>query len=127
MRLEPDFDILRASRSHVQRLLLRQFNPLSTLKASLLVVPELSDILSRSPLVLSEGLKHLESNLKNPLTPRSGGCKRPSCLGSPSWRRPSCMRPARPGPGMPVWAWYLSSACCAVSTHDHHGDVKRKA
>ena len=64
--LEPDFDILRASRGHVQSLLLQQFNPLATLKASLLVVPELFDVLSRSPLVLSEGLKHLESNLKKP-------------------------------------------------------------
>ena len=64
--LEPDFDILRASRGHVQRLLWRQLNPMSTLRASLLVVPELADILSRSPLVLSEGLKALESNLKKP-------------------------------------------------------------
>jgi ubiquinone biosynthesis protein len=62
--LEPGFDILRASRGQVQTLLLQQFNPLTTLKASLLVVPELIDVMNRSPLVLSEGLKHFESSLK---------------------------------------------------------------
>jgi ubiquinone biosynthesis protein len=64
--LDPDFDILRASRGHVQRLLVQQFNPLATLRASLLVVPELFDVMSRSPLVLGEGLRYLESNLKKP-------------------------------------------------------------
>ena len=62
--LEPGFDILKASRGHVQTLLLQQFNPLTTLKTSLLVVPELIDVMNRSPLVLSDGLKHFESSLK---------------------------------------------------------------
>jgi ubiquinone biosynthesis protein len=62
--LEPGFDILKASRGHVQALLLQQFNPLTTLRTSLLVVPELIDVMNRSPLVLTEGLKHFESNLK---------------------------------------------------------------
>jgi ubiquinone biosynthesis protein len=62
--LEPGFDILGASRGQVQALLLQQFNPLATLKASLLLVPELFDVLNRSPLVLGEGLRYFESNLK---------------------------------------------------------------
>jgi ubiquinone biosynthesis protein len=62
--LEPGFDILKSSRGHVQSLMLQQFNPLSMLQASLLVVPELIDVLNRSPLVLSDGLKHFESSLK---------------------------------------------------------------
>jgi ubiquinone biosynthesis protein len=64
--LMPGIDIVKVSRSHVQRLLLEQFNPLTIFKASLLVVPELVDILNRSPLVLTEGLKQIESNLKKP-------------------------------------------------------------
>ncbi len=64
--LVPGIDIVKVSRSHVQRLLLEQFNPRTIFKASLLVVPELVDILNRSPLVLTEGLKQIESNLKKP-------------------------------------------------------------
>jgi ubiquinone biosynthesis protein len=62
----PDLDIVRASRSHVQRLLLEQFNPVEIAKASLLFVPEIVDVMNRSPLVMSEGLKQMESNLKRP-------------------------------------------------------------
>jgi ubiquinone biosynthesis protein len=62
----PGIDIVEASRAHVQRLLLQLFNPVSIAKASLLVVPELVDILNRSPLVLTEGLKKFESDLRKP-------------------------------------------------------------
>lgn len=72
----PGIDIVKASRSHVQRLLLDQFNPITIFKASLLVVPELVDILNRSPLVLTEGLKQFESNLRRPQTNPLGGLQR---------------------------------------------------
>ncbi len=62
----PDLDIVRASRGHVQRLLMDQFNPLEIVKSSILFVPEIVDVMNRSPLVLSEGLKRMENDLKRP-------------------------------------------------------------
>ncbi len=64
--LDPEFDIVKASRGHVQALLLKQFNPVATLKASLLFVPELFDVMSRSPLLLSDSLKFFETNAQKP-------------------------------------------------------------
>jgi ubiquinone biosynthesis protein len=62
----PGIDIVAASRNHVQRLLLEEFNPAKIIRANLLVVPEIVDILNRSPLVLTEGLALVERNLKKP-------------------------------------------------------------
>jgi ubiquinone biosynthesis protein len=80
--LQPGIDLVEASRKHVRRLLIEQFNPATILKASLLVVPELVDIINRSPLVLSEGLKRFESNLRNPTSNRLGGLRMPILAGS---------------------------------------------
>lgn len=62
----PGIDIVEASRNHVRRLLLGEFNPVNILKSNLLLVPELVDILNRSPLVLTEGLNQIEKSLKKP-------------------------------------------------------------
>jgi ubiquinone biosynthesis protein len=64
--LMPGMDIVSASRKHVIRLLLQEFNPLRWLQDSALLVPEMVDVLNRSPLILSEGLSLLEGNLKKP-------------------------------------------------------------
>jgi ubiquinone biosynthesis protein len=80
--LAPGIDIVEASRKDVRRLLIEQFNPATIAKASLLVVPELVDILNRSPLVLTEGLKHFEGNLRNPTSNRLGGLRRTILAGS---------------------------------------------
>jgi ubiquinone biosynthesis protein len=63
--LQPGIDIVELSRKDVRRLLIDQFNLVTFVKASLLVVPELAVILNRSPLILSEGLKQIEGNLRN--------------------------------------------------------------
>lgn len=71
--LVPGIDMVKASQSHVQKLLLEQFNPLTIFKSGLLLVPELVDILNRSPLVLAEGLRQFEINLKRtPSNPNAG-------------------------------------------------------
>ncbi|MCC7165899.1 MAG: AarF/ABC1/UbiB kinase family protein [Anaerolineae bacterium] len=62
----PGIDIVQASRQHVRRLLIDEFNPAKILRSNLLVVPEIIDILNRSPLVLTEGLALVEKNLKKP-------------------------------------------------------------
>jgi hypothetical protein len=46
--------------------LFQEFNPVSLVRDSALVVPEMVDVLRKSPLILSEGIKVLEANLKKP-------------------------------------------------------------
>jgi ubiquinone biosynthesis protein len=48
--------------------LFQEFNPVSLVRDSALVVPEMVDVLRKSPLILSEGIKVLEANLKKPPT-----------------------------------------------------------
>lgn len=67
----PGIDIVEASRQHVRRLLLEEFNPAKIVRSNLLVVPEIIDILNRSPLVLTEGLALVERNLKKPANDNS--------------------------------------------------------
>lgn len=64
--LEPGINITAAARKPVQRILLDQFNPIAILKDIALVLPEMVDIVSVSPLILSEGLRSFESSLKKP-------------------------------------------------------------
>ena len=61
--LAPDLNLADSARPQVRRLLFNQFNPINLLKDSALVVPEMVEIINRSPLILSEGLKKLESSL----------------------------------------------------------------
>lgn len=71
--LVPGIDIVKASQSHIQRLLIEQFNPVTLLRAGLLVLPELMSILNRSPLILSESLAQYETKLKKtPANPLNG-------------------------------------------------------
>jgi ubiquinone biosynthesis protein len=62
--LEPGLNIPEASRKPVQGILRSQFSPLNILKDIILVLPEMVDIISVSPLIISEGLKSFESSLK---------------------------------------------------------------
>jgi ubiquinone biosynthesis protein len=71
--LVPGMDVVEASRGHMQKLLIEQFNPVTIVKTGLLIVPELVDLLNRSPLVLTEGMKQFELNLKRtPVDPNAG-------------------------------------------------------
>jgi ubiquinone biosynthesis protein len=64
--LTPGIDIVKASQSHIQRLLREQFDPRALLRTGILLLPEIVSILNRSPLILTEGLAHYESDLKKP-------------------------------------------------------------
>lgn len=63
---DPDIDIPFAARKHVRYILMQEFNPITTIRESALIVPEMIDVLRKSPLILSEGIKMLEANLKKP-------------------------------------------------------------
>ncbi|RPI82257.1 MAG: AarF/ABC1/UbiB kinase family protein [Chloroflexi bacterium] len=64
--LEPGMNITVEARKPVQRILLNQFNPIGITRDIILVLPEMIDIISTTPLILSEGLKSFESTLKKP-------------------------------------------------------------
>jgi ubiquinone biosynthesis protein len=61
--LAPDLNLADSARPHVRRLLLHEFNPIGFIRDSALVVPEMMEIINRSPLILSDGLKKLENIL----------------------------------------------------------------
>jgi ubiquinone biosynthesis protein len=65
---DPDIDIPFAARKHVQSILLKEFNPVNLIRESALVLPEMVDVLRKSPLILTEGMTVLENNLKRPPT-----------------------------------------------------------
>jgi ubiquinone biosynthesis protein len=63
---DPEINIPDAARKHVRYILLQEFNPLTVIRDSALVIPEMVDVLRKSPLILAEGMKVLESSLKRP-------------------------------------------------------------
>jgi len=63
---DPEIDIPSAARRHVRFILLQEFNPVNLIRDSALILPEMVDVLRKSPLILTEGMRVLESNLKKP-------------------------------------------------------------
>ena len=64
--LEPGFDVRAASRRHVNEIFLAQFSPLRLARDGLRGAPELADALLRAPMLISEGLRFLESSTQKP-------------------------------------------------------------
>ncbi len=64
--LLPGFDVAEVSRKHVNKLFLSQFNPVALLKESFRGAPELVDLIVKSPTLLSEGIRFLETRLRQP-------------------------------------------------------------
>ena len=62
--LAPGIDVAEAARVHVQKILFAQVSFKKIIKDGVLVLPEVIDILTRSPLVISEGLRFAESYIK---------------------------------------------------------------
>ena len=60
----PGIDVRTVSQGHIQRIILEQYNLGKMLRDSVLLVPELLDLINRSPLALNESLQTLESQLK---------------------------------------------------------------
>ena len=66
--IKPGLNIADSAQKPVRSILLDQLNPIDILRDFILVLPEMIDIISISPLILSEGLKSIETNLKKPPT-----------------------------------------------------------
>ncbi|WP_420454132.1 ABC1 kinase family protein [Rubrivirga sp.] len=64
--LLPGFDVAEVSRTHVNKLFMSQFNPVALLKESFRGAPELVDLIVKSPTLLAEGIRFLETRVRNP-------------------------------------------------------------
>jgi ubiquinone biosynthesis protein len=73
--LEPGLDVVGASQKHIRRIVLRQLDVPGLIRDSVVVLPELIDALRRGPLVLSESMRYLESQLKTQRGDPMGGVR----------------------------------------------------
>ncbi|MCH7665798.1 MAG: AarF/ABC1/UbiB kinase family protein [Acidobacteria bacterium] len=64
--LLPDFDVTKASRKHMNRILLERFGPLRLTQESLTALPELIDTLVKTPRLVTEGLRLMEQATRRP-------------------------------------------------------------
>lgn len=62
--LAPGIDVADAARKHVQSILFEQISITKIFKDGILVLPEVVDIFTRSPLVISESLRFVEAYMK---------------------------------------------------------------
>jgi ubiquinone biosynthesis protein len=71
----PGFDIQKVSKKHIRRMLLGEVNPIELIKTQIQTAPEIMDIITRSPLVLSEAFKKYENSLVEKKSPKDKGLK----------------------------------------------------
>jgi ubiquinone biosynthesis protein len=64
--LKPGFDVAAVSQRHVNQIFLEQFSPLRLAKDSLRGAPELVDALTKAPMLVTEGLRLIESATRRP-------------------------------------------------------------
>ncbi|MDX1502175.1 MAG: AarF/UbiB family protein [Thermoanaerobaculia bacterium] len=64
--LQPELDVIRYSRKHVNRVLVQRFAPMRLAKESLTTLPELADTLTKAPRLVTEGLRLIEQATKRP-------------------------------------------------------------
>ena len=64
--LQPDLDVIRYSRKHINQVLLHRFAPARLAKESLTTLPELADTLTKAPRLVTEGLRLIEQATKSP-------------------------------------------------------------
>jgi ubiquinone biosynthesis protein len=64
--LAPGFDVREVSQRHVQEIFLAQFSPLRIAKEGFRSTPELMDALTKAPMLITEGLRLIESAAQKP-------------------------------------------------------------
>jgi ubiquinone biosynthesis protein len=69
----PGFDIQKVTKKHIRKMLLGEVNPMDLLRTQLQSAPEFMDIITRSPLVLSEAFKRYETELVEKKKPAGAG------------------------------------------------------
>ena len=73
--LLPGFDVAEVSRNHVNRLFRSQFNPVALLKESFRGAPELVDLIVKSPTLMAEGIRFVETRMRAPATSPLAGLR----------------------------------------------------
>ena len=73
--LLPGFDVAEVSRKHVNRLFRSQFNPVALLKESFRGAPELVDLIVKSPTLMAEGIRFVETRMRAPSTSPLAGLR----------------------------------------------------
>ena len=73
--ISPGFDIQKVTKKHIRRMVLGEVNPVELLKTQVQNAPEIMDIITRSPLVLSEAFKRFETELIEKKQPLAGGLR----------------------------------------------------
>jgi ubiquinone biosynthesis protein len=73
--LLPGFDVAKVSQRHVNKLFRSQFNPVALLKESFRGAPELVDLIVKSPTLLSEGIRFVETRMRAPATSPLAGLR----------------------------------------------------
>jgi ubiquinone biosynthesis protein len=64
--LRPGFDVAEVSQTHINRIFLHQFSPLRLAREGLRGAPELVDALVKAPMLVTEGLRLLETTTRRP-------------------------------------------------------------
>ena len=64
--LKPGFDVKSVSQKHVNEIFLSQFSPFKLARESFRNTPELMDALSKAPMLITEGLRLIESASQKP-------------------------------------------------------------
>ncbi|MEM7052726.1 MAG: AarF/UbiB family protein [Acidobacteriota bacterium] len=71
--LEPEFDVVAVSQQPIQALLLQQLNPLRLVEAGLRSAPEIFDAMIKTPALVSEAMRLLEAQNRQPPENPIGG------------------------------------------------------
>jgi ubiquinone biosynthesis protein len=64
--LRPGFDVAEVSQTHINRIFLHQFSPMRLAREGLRGAPELVDALIKAPMLVTEGLRLLETTTRRP-------------------------------------------------------------
>jgi ubiquinone biosynthesis protein len=64
--LKPGFDVAAVSQAHAQKIFLHQFSPLRLAREGMRGAPELVDALVKAPMLVTEGLRLLETHTRQP-------------------------------------------------------------
>ncbi|MCB0507825.1 MAG: AarF/UbiB family protein [Chitinophagales bacterium] len=71
----PGFDIQKVTKKHIRKMVLGEVNPVDIIKTQLQNAPEILDIVTRSPLVLSEAFKRYELEMVEKKKPVNNSIK----------------------------------------------------
>ena len=64
--LMPGFDVAKVSQKHVNKLFFGQFNPVALVKESFRGAPELVDLIVKSPTLIAEAIRFVETRMRAP-------------------------------------------------------------